>query len=146
LHASDVRGRDALATLTGPKGEPGEREVPVRTAILDNYEFDDVKFIKIDVEGHESAMIAGAEDTLRRCTPTVLIEIEQCLNDRPIADLFERFESLGYSGWFRRSRQWAPLSTFDVERDQLLLIDQPTSVSYINNFVFVAGGSRPGST
>lgn len=146
LHASDVRGRDALATLTGPKGEPGEREVPVRTAILDDYEFDDVKFIKIDVEGHESAMISGAEDTLRRCGPTVLIEIEQGLNERPITELFERFESLGYSGWFRRSRQWAPLSTFDVERDQLLLIDQPTSVSYINNFVFVSGGSRPGST
>ena len=101
---------------------------------------------KINVQNHESAMIAGAEDTLRRCGPTVLIEIEQGLNERPITETFERFESLGYSGWFRRSRQWAPLSTVDVERDQLQLIDQPASVSYINNFVFVAGGSRPGST
>jgi FkbM family methyltransferase len=145
LHASDVRGRDALATLTGPKGEPGEREISIRTAVLDDYEFDNVEFVKVDVEGHEAAMIEGAQDTLRRCRPTVLIEIEQCLNDQPISDLFERFASWGYSGWFRRSRQWAPLSTFDLERDQLRLVDQPTSVSYINNFVFVAGGSRPGS-
>ena len=117
----------------------------VHTVMLDDYEFDDVKFIKIDVEGHESAMIAGAEETLRRLRPTVLIEIEQCLNDRPIAELFERFESLGYSGWFRRSREWAPLSSFNIERDQLALIDRPTSVSYINNFVFVSGALRPGS-
>jgi FkbM family methyltransferase len=145
LHASDVRGRDALATLTGPKGEPGEREIPIRTAVLDDYHFEDVKFLKVDVEGHEAAMIEGAEDTLRRCRPTVLIEIEQCLNDQPISDLFERFGSLGYSGWFRRSRQWAPLSTFDLESDQLQLVSQPTSVAYINNFVFVAGGSPPGT-
>jgi FkbM family methyltransferase len=145
LHVSPLRGPDALATLTGPKGEPDERAVPVCTAVLDNYEFRDVKFIKIDVEGHESAMIAGAENTLRRLRPTVLIEIEQRLNDHPIAELFGRFESLGYSGWFRQSRQWAPLSSFNVERDQLALIDQPTSLSYINNFVFMAKGLRPGS-
>jgi FkbM family methyltransferase len=145
LHVSPVRGRDALATLEGHHAEPNEREVSVNTVVLDNYEFDDVTFIKIDVEGHESAMIAGAEDTLRRLRPTVLIEIEQCLNSHPISELFERFESLGYTGWFRRSRKWAPLSTFDVERDQLALVDQPTSVSYINNFVFVQVGSRPGS-
>jgi FkbM family methyltransferase len=145
LHVSPVRGRDALATLEGFRGEPGEREVAVHTVELDSYEFDDVKFVKIDVEGHESAMIAGAEDTLRRLHPTILIEIEQALNDEPISGLFGRIESLGYSGWFRRSKQWAPLSTFDVDRDQLALVDTPTSVSYINNFVFVPAGSKPGT-
>jgi FkbM family methyltransferase len=145
LHVSPVRGRDALATLEGFRGEPGEQEVAVHTVSLDSYEFDDVTFVKIDVEGHESAMIAGAENTLRRLHPTILIEIEQTLNDEPISGLFGRIESLGYSGWFRRAREWVPLSTFDVDRDQLALVDTPTSVSYINNFVFVPAGSKPGA-
>jgi FkbM family methyltransferase len=145
LHVSPVRGRDALATLEGFRGEPDEREIHVRTEMLDNYDLSDVRFVKVDVEGHESAMITGAEKTLRRFHPTVLIEIEQCLNSDPISELFGRIESLGYSGWFRRSRQWVPLSTFNVERDQLALVDQPTSVEYINNFAFVAEGRSPGA-
>ena len=130
----------------GPKASQGSEKYRFGPPILDDYEFDDVKFLKVDVEGHEAAMIDGAEDTLRRCRPTVLIEIEQGLNDRPISDLFERFESLGYSGWFRRSRQWVPLSTFDLERDQLLLVDQPTACPTSTTSFLLPGGSKPGST
>src|SRR6266568_3035020 len=52
-----------------------ERVVEVRT--LDSFEFSDVAMIKIDVEGHEEAVVAGAEETIRRCRPSLLIESEE---------------------------------------------------------------------
>jgi FkbM family methyltransferase len=46
--------------------------IPTRT--LDSYNFENVTLIKIDVEGHECAVLEGAMDTLRRCKPIVILE------------------------------------------------------------------------
>ena len=48
--------------------------VPLRT--LDSYNLSNIGFIKIDVEGHELDVLRGAEVTLRRDQPNLLIEIE----------------------------------------------------------------------
>ena len=47
--------------------------IPLRT--LDSFDFRSVDFAKIDVEGHTSAMLKGAEATLRRHSPTLYIEL-----------------------------------------------------------------------
>jgi len=36
-----------------------------------------VSFIKIDVEGHELSALAGLEQTVRRCRPTLLVEVNE---------------------------------------------------------------------
>ncbi len=41
---------------------------------LDSYEFENVDFIKIDVEGYEREVVRGALDTLKRCRPNIIIE------------------------------------------------------------------------
>lgn len=41
---------------------------------LDQYGFDDVGLIKIDVEGYEYHVVAGAKETLKRCKPAVIVE------------------------------------------------------------------------
>ena len=41
---------------------------------LDSFGFDDLDFIKIDVEGFEARLLRGAADTLRRNRPLLLIE------------------------------------------------------------------------
>lgn len=41
---------------------------------LDAWGFGMVDFLKIDVEGYESAVIVGARDTLLRCRPVVVVE------------------------------------------------------------------------
>lgn len=43
---------------------------------IDDYEFEAVSFIKIDVEGWEMAVIEGCENTILRCDPVVQVEIK----------------------------------------------------------------------
>lgn len=47
-------------------------DIPVVT--IDSFNFQNVGFIKLDIEGSEPAALRGAKDTLRRCQPVVLFE------------------------------------------------------------------------
>ncbi|WP_079061792.1 FkbM family methyltransferase [Streptomyces griseoruber] len=49
--------------------------------------------VKIDVEGHEPAVLRGAREVLRRDRPTVMLE---ALRDAPLETLTARFDPLGY--------------------------------------------------
>ena len=94
--------------------------------------------IKIDVEGHELEVLSGAERTLARDKPVVIVEIEQRHHRKPISELFTWFSERGYHGYFfdpERVR-FADIVSFEVERQQDLANFK--TVRYINNFVFVA--------
>lgn len=41
---------------------------------MDDMAFTDVRAIKIDVEGHEQAVLRGAMDAIRRCRPAIIVE------------------------------------------------------------------------
>lgn len=45
-----------------------------RMSKLDAHQFEDVDFIKIDTEGYEGYVLQGADETLARCKPVVVIE------------------------------------------------------------------------
>lgn len=130
---------DESATLNADDGESIRMEVTVRT--IDQYALDNVKVIKMDVEGREVAAIAGAANTFKRCRPVLLVEIEQRHHKEPINDVFAkihavlgpRYEAkfLGRDGSFRA------FSEFDVERDQLAHADNPLSKAYVRNFFFI---------
>ena len=71
-------------------GKPGER---VAVKILDSIGLIPCQFIKIDVEGMEGTVIAGAAQTIRRLRPLLYVE-----NDRPdkSAALIQQLIDLGY--------------------------------------------------
>ena len=54
-----------------------------------------IGFIKIDVEGHEHAVLLGAEATIDKHRPIVLLETEY-RHGAPIAAIFELFTARGY--------------------------------------------------
>ncbi len=72
----DETGR-ALHLISSIRKQPACRSVAVdvETRTLDSYGFEDVGFIKIDVEGAEEQVLAGGRSTIVRDRPTMLIEL-----------------------------------------------------------------------
>lgn len=63
----------------------------VRTTSLDSYRFDNVAFIKIDVEGYELYVLEGARDTIQRCRPMILAEVK-FPNREAVWNVFAEYE------------------------------------------------------
>ena len=63
----DNSGHSHLDPATMGKGN-------VQVVRLDTLNFHDVSYIKIDCEGYEYRILQGAEQTIRRCRPVVVIE------------------------------------------------------------------------
>jgi FkbM family methyltransferase len=119
----------------------------VATSRLDDFELGDVGFVKIDVEGHELAVLQGATDLLKSQRPTLMVEIEEHADRHGSLD--EIVEFLGeftYVGEFLQKGRWRPIGELDRERtketaarvarhgyvvNQLLY-----ARSYVHNFVF----------
>ncbi|MDH3592367.1 MAG: FkbM family methyltransferase [Planctomycetota bacterium] len=109
--------------------------IEVAARRLDELEIHDVGFIKIDVEGFEQAVLAGARETIARDRPTMLIEIEEQHTKRPVVDSIAEVEALGYRAMFMREGVLRPAAAFDAERNRLAL--RGSGASYVNNFVFL---------
>jgi FkbM family methyltransferase len=125
------------ASFDKPDGDVERITVPVHR--LDDFDFRDVAFIKIDVEGHEASVVAGATETLRRERPRLLVEIEQRhLAGRSIDEVFAQIQALGYDGSFLDGARWRPLAEFSVDRHQRAFIAGDAQAPYVNNFVFAA--------
>jgi FkbM family methyltransferase len=159
---SDVRGEANLRILEQEEGrstiEPEniledpdaskKSEVSVPTRRLDDYDLADVGFIKIDVEGHELAVLQGASETIRRCLPIMLIEIEERHKPNAVRDVHELLATIGYEGYFVLERRLMPGNCFDVIQHQNLghiggwKVNWRRSGVYVNNFFFLPVGGR----
>lgn len=72
---------------------------PVITVPLDEFGLKRLDFLKLDVEGFEVLALRGAESTIARCRPVMLIEVNEGALARQgftQADLYQEIESLGY--------------------------------------------------
>lgn len=76
-------------------------EIEVETRRLDDYDLTDIGFIKIDVEGHELAVLAGAEKTILANRPVLLIECNDEHRPGATRDLAAWLRAHDYDGWFR---------------------------------------------
>jgi FkbM family methyltransferase len=107
-----------------------------------------VTFVKCDVEGHELAVLEGAEQMLKHFLPAILVEIEQRHTQHgSVADTFDYLKDLGYAGYALFSSGVQPLEDFDLQRDQLKFVaedfvpyDMPAA--YVHDFLFVRPGTR----
>jgi FkbM family methyltransferase len=115
-------------------------EIAVPTRRLDDYELDAVGFIKIDVEGHELAVLRGGAETIRRFLPILLIEIEERHKPNSIGDVSAFLFTFGYKGYFLLNRKLLPISDFDKFKHQDARNIDERGIRhgiYVNNFFFV---------
>jgi FkbM family methyltransferase len=118
-------------------------EVTVPRRRLDDYELDVVGFVKIDVEGHELSVLRGSAETIRRCRPALLIEIEERHKPNAIHRVSKFLAEFGYNGYFILQHDLIPLTHFQITRYQNSenvggwKNDWQRSGIYINNFFFV---------
>ncbi|HZN17079.1 MAG TPA: FkbM family methyltransferase [Micromonosporaceae bacterium] len=92
------------------------RPVAVPRLTIDSLGLTDVRFVKMDIEGHELAALRGAERTIRRDLPPVLLELEERL--QPVSRVVELLASWGYTGEVLLGPSWRPLAQFDLVAHQ----------------------------
>jgi FkbM family methyltransferase len=160
--AGDVPGRTTLwvpASGRGSEGVAGLQEQQGFSPVeVDRVRLDDaleggprppaegeVALVKVDVEGFELEVLRGAERTLVRHRPVVVVELEHHRSDVGAAVAYLR--SLGYDPEVLVEGRWTPLAEFDLaahqarlqplvgERSLLHRIARPAP-RYVNNVVF----------
>jgi FkbM family methyltransferase len=83
--------------------------VTVRTVSLDEAIGRPVGLIKVDVEGHEMAVLQGAARILADDRPNLLLEVEERHVPGCVAEVFDFLGDLGYCGAFLRDGGLVPV-------------------------------------
>lgn len=137
LHIPVEKGRMLLqsASLGEIKGKCNSCTVPVKR--LDDYMFDGIGFIKIDVEGYETEVLKGAEKTITKNMPAMIVEIEQRHLSFPMDNVFKLLDSYGYNAFFLSGSKLRPYEQFSYKLDQEPYLNSPSSIAYIHNFIFL---------
>jgi FkbM family methyltransferase len=113
-HRAALAERSGVGVLHGMDGKPmghslesfrGGATLEVTTIALDDLRLSNVDLIKLDLEGGEYAALLGAQETITRCRPVVLIE-EKFDPERRASALLERL------GMVR---------TYETKRDRLFI-------------------------
>ncbi len=104
---------------------------------LDDYAFENVCLVKIDVEGHELEVLKGGVQTLQRERPVILVEIEQRHHNLPISEVFAYLMAQDFAGFFLGSGKLVPLSEFSFETHQKPYLKDVNNRAYVNNFLFL---------
>ena len=135
------------STLNVDYVEEGENDatiMEVRTECLDDFVAEQslrrLDLIKIDVEGHEERVIAGARHTIERLKPTLIVEIAQKHHDQPIRHVIRSIEAAGYACYY-----------FDetlpglraLQTDPAALQSPPAGLAPVYNFVFLPHAIGP---
>lgn len=90
-------------------------------------------FLKIDVEGNELRVLRGGINTIKRCRPKMIVEIEaRHVGEAQVQETFAFIESQGYNGYILHGLDRVPLQQFSFSKYQ----DVNNAADYCNNFVF----------
>lgn len=144
FHIPTRSGRDVLTRSSVQEdANPGFRlrtiSVPMTT--IDELDLSRLGVMKIDVEGHESAVLRGGIRTIETAKPTCIVECEERHNAGGVAQTFAFFDTMGYHGYFVHRgilRNVAEFDTTELQRpENAKSMHGKRSADYVNNFIFV---------
>ena len=131
------RGRgysNQLGSMNAEKSKTPHGTVRIKARTLDSCAFTNIGFIKIDVEGHEAEVLAGATRSISQFRPVLLIELEERHTGRPIEQTIGAVTSHGYNAHFVQGGKLTPIEAFDPDAQHR---SPATRGSYIYNFIFL---------
>lgn len=122
VHEVALSDHDGTATLYIPRRASGSSlhiignlgniyphdsvdEIQVRLATLDSYSFENVGFLKIDVEGSEMEVLAGARETIRINRPIMLIELLAGIHEDHLGRIEQIKKDFNYDAWIVIGRE-----------------------------------------
>ena len=119
--------------------------VNVQVKKLDEYDFESVGFIKVDVEGHEENVLRGARNLLLRDRPSLLIEAEERHKPKAVKNIIKFLSELGYQGFFYTEGYLEKIEELKEEKYQNFSSLQNSEKIrkmikkdlYVNNFIFL---------
>jgi FkbM family methyltransferase len=103
--ADEANGRITMPKLPDPATRRNWGHMPVTTAeagdevkviTIDSLKLERCNLIKIDVEGMETRVLAGARKTIKRCGPILYVEC----GDEPAGKIADTLEDIGYRAWW----------------------------------------------
>jgi hypothetical protein len=136
----DLYWRSTIEPRNELRYTPNLATIRVQRRQLDEYALEDVGFIKVDVEGHEMAVLIGAVQTIKRSRPNIMVEVEERHYPGSLSAVRNYFSNLHYAGFFLASGEILPLLGFDPEVHQNVsnLNEKGQRCGpYINNLIFV---------
>jgi FkbM family methyltransferase len=114
-----------------------KRIIPVKR--LDDHGFNEVDFIKIDVEGFEQEVILGARETILKSRPLLLIELEERHRKGSVFDTANYLrKNFGYRGFFLENSRLVSIENFAIDKHQKIDADGSVIKPYFNNFIFLS--------
>jgi len=150
LHKVAVSSKDGTTMLRAPKNsygwgtvEESNRLLRKREEGIDEFEvnmsridtiggaFKNVGFLKVDVEGHEPDVLAGAEQLLRNFGPALYLEIYEGHSPGVSSKVRNRLSASEYDGYFLRGEEVLPIELCDFTKH----LTAPPSQCDIN-FIF----------
>ena len=121
------------ASLSSIKVQGEHKSISIEAKRLDEYNFLDVDFIKIDVEGHEHEVIEGARVTIKKFKPTMVIEMEEKHNQIPIEEQISSVEKMGYQCCVFINETIIKIKEIDLDKFHRNPTNKDT---YLFNFIF----------
>lgn len=116
---------DVSAVTTSFKPPTQFKSTKTRVKSIDKLGIDNVGFIKVDVEGSELDVLHGAEATIERYSPDLLLEIFEPFSKYPVEDVFRFGFERGYRCYhFDNSSEAGDLVRVVDEADGVLAVAQ----------------------
>ena len=111
---SDGRPIHELASIAQDFSGPVQN-FTVKAITLDSENFDNIGFIKIDVEQHERQVLLGALQTIKRCRPVIMTEVSPLKYEANLQTVFQFITQEKYVGWFKFAKKWREFDELDPD-------------------------------
>jgi FkbM family methyltransferase len=132
---------DSLASLTEPAGgdfDKYEIEIATLDTVVKEDQISGPAFLKIDVEGHEFAVLKGGEYFIRHQVELMMLEIEERHHPgKKLAEMIASVEEMGFIAYYLdpTKKQLVRFSDYPHITQENKHLNTPF---YINNFWFFA--------